>query len=88
MGRNFWSRREFFTRTALAGLTLRQAAAKAGVTTQATSAGGPYIDVHTHIGRTWNGDPPLTADALLKWMDEHHVAKAVVLLLVSPESSS
>ncbi len=50
--------------------------------------GGPYIDVHTHIGRTWNGDPPLTPDGLLRWMDEHNVAKAVVLPLVSPESSS
>jgi uncharacterized protein len=50
--------------------------------------GGPYIDVHTHIGRTWNGDPPLTPDGLVRWMDEHHVAKAVVLPLVSPESSS
>ena len=44
--------------------------------------------MHTHIGRTWNGDPPLTADALVRWMDEHRVAKAVVLPLVSPESSS
>ncbi len=49
---------------------------------------GPYVDVHTHLGRTWNGDPPLTPDGLLRWMDEHDVAKAVVLPLVSPESSS
>jgi predicted TIM-barrel fold metal-dependent hydrolase len=53
-----------------------------------TPAGGPYIDVHTHLGRTWNGDPPLTAEALVRWMDEHNVAKACVLPLVSPESSS
>jgi predicted TIM-barrel fold metal-dependent hydrolase len=52
------------------------------------AAGGPYIDVHTHLGRTWNGDLPLTADGLVKWMDEHNVAKAIVLPLVSPESSS
>ena len=32
--------------------------------------------------------PRLSADALVKWMDAHHVAKAVVLPLVSPESSS
>ena len=50
--------------------------------------GGPYIDVHTHLGRTWNGDTPLTTDALLRWMDEHNIAKSVVLPLVSPESSS
>jgi predicted TIM-barrel fold metal-dependent hydrolase len=51
-------------------------------------AGGPFIDVHTHLGRTWNGDPPMTVDGLLRWMDDHRVAKAVVLPLVSPESSS
>lgn len=51
-------------------------------------AGGPYIDVHTHLGRTWNGDVPLTVDGLLAWMDQHNIAKSVVLPLVSPESSS
>jgi predicted TIM-barrel fold metal-dependent hydrolase len=51
---------------------------------------GLYIDVHTHVGRTWNGygSTALSADALVKWMDAHHVAKAVVLPLVSPESAS
>jgi predicted TIM-barrel fold metal-dependent hydrolase len=52
------------------------------------AVGGPYVDVHTHLGRTWNGDPPLTAEGLVRWMDENNVAKAVVLPLVSPESSS
>src|SRR5215213_763176 len=56
--------------------------------TAAIAPGGPYIDVHTHVGRTWNPDPPLTADDLVRWMDAHNVAKAVVLPLVSPESSS
>lgn len=50
--------------------------------------GGPYVDIHTHLGRTWNGDPPLTVDGLLRWMDAHRVERAVVLPLVSPESSS
>ncbi|HEV3164634.1 MAG TPA: amidohydrolase family protein [Isosphaeraceae bacterium] len=50
--------------------------------------GGPYIDIHTHIGRTWTGEPPLTTEGLLAWMDEHNVEKAVLLPLVSPESSS
>ncbi len=54
----------------------------------AGATGGPYIDVHTHLGRTWNGDEPLSAADLVRWMDEHNVAKAVVLPLVSPESSS
>jgi predicted TIM-barrel fold metal-dependent hydrolase len=49
---------------------------------------GDYVDVHTHLGRTWNTTQPLTAEALLRWMDAHRVAQAVVLPLVSPESSS
>lgn len=47
-----------------------------------------YIDVHTHIGTTWNGNKELTADGLLHWMDEHDIEKSVLLPLVSPESSS
>jgi predicted TIM-barrel fold metal-dependent hydrolase len=54
----------------------------------AYAAGGPYIDIHTHIGRTWNEGAALTPEALARWMDEHNVARAVVLPLVSPESSS
>jgi predicted TIM-barrel fold metal-dependent hydrolase len=50
--------------------------------------GGPYIDIHTHIGRTWTVEPPLTPEALVRWMDDHNIARAVVLPLVSPESSS
>lgn len=49
---------------------------------------GKYVDVHTHIGRTWNRDEALTPDGLLRWMDEHSVARAIILPLVSPESSS
>ncbi|SRR5579883_381873 len=64
----------------------RAPAAEAGG--RAAAPHGPFVDVHTHVGRTWNGDPPLTSEALVRWMDEHHVAKAVVLPLVSPESSS
>lgn len=77
-------RRDFLRGSlALAAATLGGARASA-----AGAAGGPYIDVHTHLGRTWNGDEPLTAEGLVRWMDEHNVAKAVVLPLVSPESSS
>lgn len=47
-----------------------------------------YIDVHTHIGTTWNGNKELTPEGLLMWMDEHDVEKAVLLPLTSPESSS
>lgn len=44
--------------------------------------------MHTHVGQTWNTTKDLSADDLLKWMDEHEIAQAVVLPLVSPESSS
>ncbi len=47
-----------------------------------------YIDVHTHIGTTWNGNKELTPSGLLHWMDEHDIEKAVLLPLTSPESSS
>ena len=49
---------------------------------------GKYVDVHTHLGQTWNHTVPLTAKGLLEWMDRHEIAQAVVLPLVSPESSS
>ena len=49
---------------------------------------GRFVDVHTHLGQTWNTTTELTATNLLKWMDAHDVAEAVVLPLVSPESSS
>jgi predicted TIM-barrel fold metal-dependent hydrolase len=49
---------------------------------------GRYIDVHTHLGQTWNTDEPLDAEFLLRWMDAHDIATAVVLPLVSPEASS
>lgn len=49
---------------------------------------GRYVDMHTHLGQTWNTTQPLGAVDLLKWMDEHDIAQAVVLPLVSPESSS
>src|SRR5439155_5701435 len=49
---------------------------------------GDYVDMHTHIGQTWNTTEPLTAEELLRWMDAHAIAQAVVLPLMSPESSS
>ncbi|MFQ5733675.1 MAG: amidohydrolase family protein [Planctomycetaceae bacterium] len=47
-----------------------------------------YIDVHTHIGTYTNGNKELTVQGLLRWMDQHDVEKAVVLPLVSPESTT
>ncbi|MEX2176357.1 MAG: amidohydrolase family protein [Pirellulaceae bacterium] len=49
---------------------------------------GDYVDMHTHLGQTWNHTVPLTAEGLLRWMDAHKIAQAIVLPLVSPESSS
>jgi hypothetical protein len=49
---------------------------------------GNYVDVHTHLGQTWNSTQPLSAAELLRWMDANQIAQAVVLPLVSPESSS
>src|SRR5262245_18846658 len=49
---------------------------------------GDYVDMHTHLGQTWNLNEALTAEALLRWMYAHKIAQAIVLPLVSPESSS
>jgi predicted TIM-barrel fold metal-dependent hydrolase len=49
---------------------------------------GHYVDVHTHLGQTWNTTKPLTAEELLRWMDASDIAQAVVLPLVNPEASS
>ena len=49
---------------------------------------GDYVDMHTHLGQTWNTTQPLSAEELLRWMDAHRIAQAVVLPLMSPESSS
>jgi predicted TIM-barrel fold metal-dependent hydrolase len=49
---------------------------------------GRYVDVHTHLGQTWNTTEELTVEKLLGWMDANDVAQAIVLPLVSPESSS
>lgn len=50
--------------------------------------GGRYFDFHTHFGRLTNYYPPLSVEALLRWMDAHDVGRAAVLPLVSPESTT
>lgn len=47
-----------------------------------------YIDDHTHVGTYRHGNKPLSVKALLDWMDEKDVEKAVILPLVSPESTT
>lgn len=49
---------------------------------------GKYFDMHTHLGQTWNSTQVLTAEVLLRWMDAHDIAQAVVLPLINPEASS
>jgi len=79
------SRRRFH-RVALAGtLTAVTATARRAA---AAFPPGNYVDVHTHLGQTWNTTEPLSAGELLKWMDANQISQAVVLPLSSPESSS
>jgi len=47
---------------------------------------GKYIDIHTHLTQPWSKRQPLTAEMMLRWMDEHEIAQVVVLPLVSPEA--
>ncbi len=48
---------------------------------------GRYVDVHTHLGQTWNSTEPLSVGQLLELMDQNDIAQSLVLPLVSPESS-
>ncbi len=80
--------RRDFHRSLVAGGAAVSLAAGAAHAAAADAPAGRYIDMHTHLGQTWNGDEPLTAEVLLRWMDAHHIARAVVLPLISPESSS
>jgi uncharacterized protein len=87
------TRRDFHRRAALAagavgGSLAVSQRAHAEEPADAAFPAGRYVDVHTHLGQTWNSGEPLTAEALLRWMDAGDIAQAVVLPLVSPESSS
>ena len=46
---------------------------------------GRYVDIHTHLGQTWNKNKELTAHELLGWMDANDIAQAIVLPLISPD---
>ncbi|WP_397569501.1 amidohydrolase family protein [Schlesneria sp. T3-172] len=45
-----------------------------------------YIDIHTHLGAFFHSQE-LTAELLVRFMDQHQVERACVLPLVSPESA-
>src|SRR5258708_1202716 len=77
-----FSRRQFHQSTLAAG-----ALAVASVVDGGNQAPkNKYIDMHTHVGTFYYGKP-LTADELVRMMDQHGIEKACVLPLVSPEST-
>src|SRR5688572_20191053 len=84
------NRRQFARRVAGASVAM----AAGGMLSQECAAQtkslppGRYVDVHTHVGQTWNKNSALTPEELLRWMDANDIAQAVVLPLVSPEASS
>jgi predicted TIM-barrel fold metal-dependent hydrolase len=83
------SRRAFCRQAASAASIAASGALFSGHSARANaSPAGDYVDMHTHIGQTWNTTQPLSAEELLRWMDAHRVAQAIVLPLMSPESSS
>ncbi len=73
------SRRGFLAASAIAALTSVRPAI-------AAPAKPKYIDIHTHLGAFFV-DRRLTAELLIKFMDEHNVERACVLPLISPESA-
>lgn len=75
-------------RTFLAGATAATAMTALGRAEDKTFPAGRYVDMHTHLGQTWNSTEVLTAEVLLRWMDAHSIAQAVVLPLINPEASS
>ena len=76
------TRRHFLRTVAAAGAV----SAAAPLSGRAAERKYKFIDIHTHLGTFyWNRE--LTADGLIKLMDEHGIERAVVLPLVSPESS-
>lgn len=46
---------------------------------------GTYVDFHTQLGQVWGNRPPLSAGALVHWMNENDISQAVVHSVESPE---
>ncbi len=87
MRQNNISRRSFH-RSVFAGASSVIAAPSVhGQTASQTAKGADkYVDIHVHLGQPWNERGPLTPEMMLRWMDAHDIAQAVVLSLISPES--
>jgi uncharacterized protein len=79
-------RRDFQCGLVVGGIALACGRIASG--TEASFPPGKYVDMHTHLGQTWNTTQPLTAEVLLRWMDAKQISQAVVLPLVNPEASS
>src|SRR5260370_35401647 len=79
--------RHIFSRRAFVSSVLASGAASLGVRGASKPARNyKYIDIHTHIGTFYWGRE-LTPGGLIKLMDKHTIERAVVLPLVSPEST-
>lgn len=81
-------RRRFLRRAAATAAGCSAISALPARAAARTAIASRYVDVHTHLGQTWNSSEPLTAEGLLRWMDASDIAQAVVLPLVNPEASS
>ena len=73
-------RRQFHRRTVLGTASL-VAAANLGFA--APKKASRYVDMHTHLGQTWNSTETLSAEQLLRWMDAHDIVQAVVFTLLT-----
>ncbi len=73
-----------------AGLALGLSAAVAPVLASPAGKRQPLIDCHVHLthGYYVQEGEPITVKHLLHWMDAHGLSQAVVLPLVSPESTT
>ena len=69
---------------ALAGSTGRSQTQAADTSRKAPA--GKYIDIHVHLGQPWSKRGELTPKMMLDWMDQHDIARVVVLPLISPEA--
>jgi hypothetical protein len=76
------SRRGFIASSSFAALTCGSRA----IATPRGQTKPRYIDIHTHLGDFYFGRL-LTAELLVRFMDQHDVEMACVLPLISPESA-
>jgi len=80
--------RRLFVATTTAATVASLIPSSSGLAAARVVPTGGYLDDHIHLTQSWFGSErgPLTASILLRWMDSHDIAKALVLPLVSPEA--